>query len=150
MIISPDQYLFNSQGVYEWTPSRVRGAWEKARGKYRDTLRTGVRRVFIMVGAPASGKSTWLQNHHINANLYFDACFDLPWKREPYIQWATAAGMAVECVWLNTPLEECLRRNSDRQRGEVPKEVVGAMHQKLSLNPPTLAEGFSLIQEIRR
>lgn len=49
------------------------------------------------------------------------------------------------CVFMNTPVGECLRRNSERER-KVPAEVILRMSRRL--NAPTEEEGFSQIIEI--
>lgn len=43
------------------------------------------------------------------------------------------------CVWLDTPLDECLKRNEERKR-HVPQEVIKRMAAKFEI--PTKEEGF--------
>lgn len=49
------------------------------------------------------------------------------------------------CVFVNTSIEECLRRNANRSRN-VPQEVIERMAKKLTV--PTELEGFTKIIEI--
>lgn len=46
------------------------------------------------------------------------------------------------CVFCNTPVEECIRRNNSRKR-IVPEKVIRKMAEKLEI--PTTYEGFSKI-----
>lgn len=49
------------------------------------------------------------------------------------------------CIFMNTPVEECKKRNAARSR-VVPEEVIDRMARKLTV--PTLEEGFSEIKII--
>lgn len=49
--------------------------------------------------------------------------------------------------WFNPNLKKCLERNAKRQR-VVPEEALRKMHNRLNLNPPTTAEGFTKVIEI--
>ena len=99
-----------------------------------------------MVGAPASGKSTWIGDTS-STDLYFDACFDLPWKRQPFVEEALAMGCEVCIVWLDTPLAVCVERNAARSENrQVPEEVLRAMCDKIASNPPHEREGVSIIR----
>lgn len=48
-------------------------------------------------------------------------------------------------IWLDLPLEICLRRNQQRDR-QVPETVIRKMHQDLQLTPPSLADGLNCLQ----
>ena len=110
---------------------------------------SGSRQVFLMAGIPFSGKSEWLEDSFLPPNnLYVNSCFDDPHERIAYIDCAKEEGLAVGCVWLNPPLEECVRRSEGANGPE--RSVLVDMHRRLNTTPPSLDEGFSLIQEIRR
>ncbi len=51
-------------------------------------------------------------------------------------------------IWLNEPLEVCLQRNQQRDR-QVPDAVIERMNRRLWGAPPTIAEGFDCLIEIR-
>ena len=94
MIISPDSYLTDpATGEYRWTPARVKAAWVKAKARFKTVLGWPIKpeKVVLLMGVPASGKSTWLAENADERFLYFDATFDLPWKRKPYIDMARSA-----------------------------------------------------------
>jgi len=152
MIISPDSHLYVDDN-YVWNPEAVKEAWAIARKEFAGFLQhcEGVKRlglalpkVFLMVGAPASGKSTWLRSRGsaFSSEAYFDACFDLPWKRQPFIDQARAMGCEVVVVWIDTPLEICIARNGARSKDrQVPEKVVRAMWEKINNEPPASGEG---------
>jgi predicted kinase len=147
MIISPDAELLTEDGTYLWTPERCNEAWRVSKEKFAVLLSLQVKpgKVVLLVGTPASGKSTWLEENYSNVNLYVDATFDLPFKRKPWIDGATEAGVPVEVVWLDTPLSVCLDRNCRRPENRiVPEEVLRAMYHKICSAPPTPAEGVSV------
>lgn len=145
MIISPDSYLMED-GEYVWSVPRVIEAWDKSKKAARLALFDGAikpDKLVLLMGAPASGKTTWLREHEDERCLYIDATFDLPWKRAPWIEMAQEAGVPVTLVYFQTPLDVCLERNALRSEDRmVPSEVVRAMFQKMASSPPTLEEGF--------
>jgi predicted kinase len=147
MIVSPDHHLFDADGKYVWTVSRVKEAWDSAKEQYTQALLWPIKpdKVVLFVGTPASGKSFWLSQREDERVLYFDACFDLPFKREPYIRLARMAGVPVEIVWLDTPLEVCIERNAERSEDRrVPEDVIRAMHDKIQSAPPSESEGVTV------
>jgi predicted kinase len=77
---------------------------------------------------------------------YVDATHLTPAERKPYIQIARRYECEVEALFFDTPVEECIRRNSGRER-VVPPEVIRAMAAKLRI--PELSEGFRRINSIR-
>ena len=58
----------------------------------------------------------------------------------------------VVCIWMDTPLEICLRRNSQRiQRDNcvrVPPHEIERMYRNLAMNIPDLSEGFDEIVQV--
>lgn len=149
MIISPDNHMYLPDGKYHWTHDRVMRAWATAGSLFHQALAWPVKpdAVVLMVGIPASGKSTWLAENANDRNLYFDATFDLPWKREPWIASATAVGVPVQIVWIDTPLEVCLERNARRPEDRrVPEDVIRNMHDKILSAPPSGNENATLIR----
>ena len=146
MVISPDSLLYTPEGRYYWTVPRVKQAWADSKQEYARCLASGTfTRVVLLMGIPAAGKSTWLAANHEDDVLYFDAMFDLPFKREPYIRLARAAGVPVEIVWLDTPLSVCIERNTARAEDRrVPEAVLRATQSKIADKPPTEAEGATV------
>ena len=148
MIVSPDHFLMED-GKYVWTIPRVTAAWDSARTAAHRALFDFPHKpdkLVLLMGVPASGKTTWLQENEDERCLYIDATFDLPWKRKPWIEMAAEAGVPITLVYFQTPLEVCLERNSKRSSDRmVPELVVRAMWDKMQGSPPVLEEGFARI-----
>ena len=146
MIISPDSFLYEGD-KYVWSVPRVKAAWDSARAAARRALFDfpyKPDKVVLMMGVPASGKTTWLQENEDERCLYIDATFDLPWKRKPWM--AREAGVPITLVYFQTPLDVCLERNAQRSSDRmVPEDVVRAMWNKMASSPPVLEEGFARI-----
>lgn len=69
--------------------------------------------------------------------------------RREVVQAARNCGYGpIVAVWLDTPLDLCLRRNQDRVR-QVPAEVIEAMQRQLSAAPPSPEEGLDRIWRIQ-
>ncbi|MDT0275319.1 ATP-binding protein [Blastococcus goldschmidtiae] len=65
-------------------------------------------------------------------------------ERAPLIAAAREAGVPVQAVWLDTPLDVCLARNARRPEGtRVPLVAVHAAVARFQ--PPTTAEGFDRV-----
>ena len=139
----------------------------------------------VLVGLPASGKSSWLQHHnlpalssdHVRALLtgdetsqhlnrlifstlrhlaaariaagapvtYIDATALTIQERRCWIRFAELHACEIEALFFDTPLEECLRRNSNRPR-VVPQSALARMAARLQ--PPTVKEGFRRVSTI--
>lgn len=137
----------------------------------------------VLVGLPASGKSTWVAQqggvaissdelrrwlrddpadqsihglvfrlmrefvrHRITLGApvtYVDATNLTRKHRRPFIKIAEHMGCVCEAVYFDIPIEECLRRNDNRDR-RVPPEAILAMANRLQ--PPSEAEGFAKVQ----
>ena len=144
MIVSPDHYLLTESGEYIWSVPRVKEAWASANAKLKGLLASGkYDQLVLMVGVPASGKSTWLKSHQVSSAIYFDATFTSARIRKLYIDMAKEAGMSVVAVFMQTPLAVCLDRNSCRTVDRrVPEDTMTNMSITLAGDPPTMAEGF--------
>lgn len=147
MIISPDNHIY-IDGKYVWTPERASAAWKKAYEELEAALKNKNEklRLLIGIGTPGSGKSTYIAAHQKNHSdyIYFDATFCNKRSRKEIIRRAKYHKIPIDAVFLDTPFDICLERNSKRPEDRrVPKKTMEAMFDKLS--PPEYSEGFSHI-----
>ena len=151
-IISPDHHMTDPEtGKYLWTVERVKAAWARSMTDLEQTLQGGgVSKVVLMVGIPASGKTTWLSRHSEPGVLYFDATFKDQRARKPIIDIAQKYAVPVEAVVMATPLDEAARRNNTRSPDRrVPDEVLGRMYNDLTGRGfPTRQEGLQHIRMV--
>lgn len=101
--------------------------------------------VFVMVGPPGSGKSTWAQREEQRPiAVTLDACHADPKRRRALVKRIKAAGKRAVAVWMQTPLSVCLARNGDREQHRVvPARKVLEQHVALRRGGgPNMAEGW--------
>lgn len=68
--------------------------------------------------------------------------------RAPLVALGDAADVPVRAVWLDVPLGICLQRNEGRTgRARVP--LVGVLATAKRLQPPSLDEGFDIVEVVR-
>ncbi len=68
-------------------------------------------------------------------------------ERVPLVEIAREAGVPARAVWLDVPLETCLRRNAGRTgRARVP--LVGVLATAGRLVPPSTDEGFAEVEVV--
>jgi hypothetical protein len=128
-VFSPDIKLSDS-GKYVWTPDRARDAWFKTLQEYGQMLASPT---------PAMPKSG--ADHEFYPLSVWDACFISAMSRRDLVAISSGA-VDVHGLFFYASLETCIQRNAARSGDrEVPVEVIERM--AMSLEPPTLAEGFS-------
>lgn len=147
MIISPDHFLVDADGQYIWTPAGVASAWQATITRVTDLLGDPrYKGVVLLCGLPASGKTTWLKTHAKDDILYVDAVFSLKSRREPFIKLAAEKGKPIEVVFLDTPYEICVARNSQRSEDrQVPPDKMDRFHKDISAELPEISEGFTRV-----
>ena len=147
MIIDPDEHPERH--------SNPAAAFADARRRLRDDVLTdeNVRRVYVMVGAPGSGKSTYAKRRRgefrEDARAYVDGCHaDAPERRRLARQIRDAGKIPI-AVFMRTPLAECLRRNNQREPPRrVPPSVVRRLSFELDKRPPRKIEGWHEVIEV--
>lgn len=150
MILSPDDFLIRPDGSYDWSPSRVASAWRETIDRVKDLLQgSRYTSLVLLCGFPASGKSTWLKGHQESSSLYVDATFTTRATRAPFLPLASSFGKPIGVVFLDTPFEECLRRNQLRPEDrQVPYEKMIKFRSDLEREPPGEDEGFGFIKRV--
>jgi predicted kinase len=150
VIISPDHFLIEPDGTYVWTRGRSQAAWVATIDRVRSLLaEPGFRGLVLLAGLPGAGKSTWLEAHQDPHLVYVDATFTRRAHRAPFLQIAANAEKPADAVLLDTPFEECLRRNNLRPTDrKVPPEKMVQFLNEISVDPPTLGEGFKTVTRV--
>ena len=107
--------------------------------------------VFVMVGAPGSGKSTEaarLAALHPDA-VIVDVCHSKPWARTMMVGRIRDAGKRAIAVHMMTPLGLCKARQHTRTlERQVSMYKVMDIHHAISSAPPTVVEGWHEVQQI--
>jgi len=150
-IISPDEYLLTSTGEYAWSEERVQAAWWQSKSVLDQLVRTGrYNRVVMLVGLPASGKTSWLRANHEPDTIYFDATLTKARERATVIQRAKDNNLEVWAVVMDTPIAICIDRNLCRTTDRiVPVGAFERMQAQLAATPVTEAEGIDRIIHVR-
>lgn len=153
-IISPDSFLYTEDGAYVFTQERAKEAWAKTRAAVEEAVEEALEThdtLVLLIGLPGAGKSTWIaENRNVReGEVVVDATFVKPEWRAPFIDLARDAGVPVEAVWFNLPVEVCQARNNERGLGRrVPDELYGPWSRILDTNSPSTDEGFRTVRII--
>lgn len=121
--ISPDDFVYNDEGKYEWSPQRAKAAWRSAEALLAKTLGEG-------------------------KDCVFDSTMTAPKRRRKFLNkvskykgydnyWVIAVSMPVHKI--DVLLERNAARSSDRK---VPEQVIRQMLDKYTGNGPSESEGF--------
>jgi hypothetical protein len=154
VVISPDHYIFDQNGVYTWTPGRAKRAWDLAYKALKDSLREHPDLpLLIMSGIPGSGKSTWLAQYDGLGidGIAFDATFTRAKDRVRIINTARRVNPQVRicCISFKTPFELCRERNNARSKDrKVPEESMDRMISAITKEPPAMDDGFDALYEV--
>ena len=145
--INPDHFLDTPQGR-DTTPERNALAWQQCRAALDAALRntTPGARLYVMIGAQGSGKSTWARRCTAaeRCAVVFDAILVQRAERAPLLAAAARHGVPATAVWCRTPLETCLARNAGRPADQV-ADAQGLRNVFAALQPPGTDEGFERI-----
>lgn len=145
MIISPDNYIYNSEGIYCWTPETAREAWRQAETQLKESCASNeYSAVAFLCGPPGSGKTTYLSKNQNPTWIYFDATLCAPKRRKHLLSLIKDSKLKKVCIFINTPIEVCLQRNDQRTTDrKVPKHTIDQMYASLVV--PSTSEGFDQV-----
>ncbi len=150
MHINPDHFLETDSGRVT-THERNNEAWRQSYRSFHRALAAAApgTKVYLMVGAQGSGKSTWARNLARDEPdaIIFDAILVRHRERSPIVAAAEARGLPVVAVWFRTPLELCLARNAARPADEVVPEAA-VRNVFAAIEPPDPSEGFVSVIEV--
>ena len=106
--------------------------------------------IYVMIGPPGSGKSTWAKENAAPGSCILDACHAYPPKRKAILGRLKRCGKRAVAVWMRTPLFTCW--DQDARRGP-PKTVgrtkIGAQYEEIESNPPRLSQGWDEVIEVK-
>ena len=146
MVLSPDDYLIGPDGTYAWSEARVKAAWKRTLAEVEAALPTHAT-LILLVGYPASGKSTWMRHRHVEGAVCVDATFVSRKRRAPFLALGVEYGKPVHAVHFTTPFAECLRRNALRTPDRsVPLRAMTRMRD--AFETPFPSEGFASVTEV--
>ena len=140
-----------------------------AASEVRPSLASKKPEVVIMVGYPASGKSTVarsLTGYHIvdgdrlkteaamvrdakahGGPMVFDCTGGSKKKRAAFVRFAKDNGLPVRVFWLQTSIEDSMERNKERAEHGGPKVPAVAFYTyRKHFEEPTEDEGFSVVK----
>jgi len=147
MHINPDHFLETPEGRVT-TEDRNAWAWKQCFAALPAALAASVpsRKIYVLVGAQGSGKSTWARRAKTQepAAVIFDAILVKRSERAPILEEALSQGVPAVAVWFQTPLSVCLERNAARPPDEIADEG-GLRNVFAALEPPSEAEGFASV-----
>lgn len=144
MHINPDHYLETAQGRVFTDKLNIQ-AWQKCFDDLKHTIQISknIRLLYLLIGAQASGKSTWakLKNIEEPENIIFDAILVKRVERQKIIQMLKGAHVDLVAVVFNTPLAVCLQRNAQRSKDTRVNEIA-LKNVYTAMELPTFDEGF--------
>ena len=152
VILSPDRALFIN-GKYVWSQERVKEAWEKFWPELERLLKKGSRKIVVLQGPPASGKSTWLRDNAANLSgcIVLDATFTGLWYFKRMAKRAGESGHqhTFRVIRFRTPYKT--RLGLDQNRADDPTsgrdEVVPLnIHQNMEKQNSNLTD--AMIKEV--
>lgn len=144
-VISPDELRSGTDAL------AFKKAWVHALEKLRAELnRPAEKTLYIMIGAPGSGKSTWSMNQHVSQNysIIFDACcmtksdrYDVLSLGRQYTS-TKIIGVVVCAEFLTLK-----KRNNTRETAKrVPLSKLSAMYESLEI--PSMEDSDEIFDEI--
>ncbi len=150
--ISPDHFL-DLENATSVSKEQGAAAWDRAYEQLATRLagqgKNGT--VYVVFGLQGGGKSSWIQTRapfSPSDATFFEGPLPSRRHRQRAVGICKAAGCQVVGVWINTPFEVAMERNTSRRGLARIKEDTIA-HVRDHLEAPTADEGFSQVLEVR-
>lgn len=146
MIISPDNFRYDTRGYYDSSIEATARAWDRTFSELNEALLVRPDRLVLLIGLPGSGKSTWAERADNSSDIFLDATLTRKIERMPLIQLAQKHHIPTTGMVFMTPMLDCMFRNMGRSADRrVPHNVLARMVENMQAEPVTLDEGFSHI-----
>jgi len=149
--VDPDHFLDLTRAA-PFSREEGLAAWEQAYARLREHLTElgSTATLYVVFGLQASGKTTWVGRQlaaRARDAIYFSGPLPSRKHRSRVLAMAKEFGCKTVAVHVTAPLEVALARNAARSGlVRVPAEVIRHVYE--SLEPATVAEGFSEIIEV--
>jgi predicted kinase len=149
---NPDDHLETDAGRV-FTAELNAAAFDRAHAELEDALRKAPpgARLFVVVGVQGAGKTTWVQRNaeQLGPNsFFFEAALPRAVHRARAVAIAKDCGVPAVAVWVQASLEVALARNELRRVDHRAPEVAIRSVNSI-MEPPSTAEGFADIKEVR-
>lgn len=145
-VVRPDDLLPVGEG--RWTRETVGEAFAESARRLRAHLADpAIERVYVMIGLPGAGKSTWLDRQPQDpAAVAYDVVNAHRGRRSSLARRIRDAGKTPIAVVVSTPLSLCLMRQLERPTWRrVPEAFIRKTCIELRREPVVLAEGWAQI-----
>lgn len=137
---SPDNYIYKN-GYYQFENDALRNeAWYSVRREVSSELKKTIpTRVYILVGLPGSGKTTWSENFEFyldKRSIVIDCCNLSYFERSDWVSLikSSAPEASICAVYFDTPFEVILERNESRPFDRaLPKDKLE--HYRINFQP---------------
>ena len=148
---NPDKFL-NLAEATSVSHDDVSNAWERTYAELALELnsKSDEYTLYLVCGIQGAGKTTWVKTNAERfgpSAVFLDGPLHSRQSRKRMFEIAQAAGCQVIAVWIKTPIELALERNSKRSGLARIKETTIRRAQE-QLEPPTISEGFIQVIEV--
>lgn len=149
-IVSVDTFLRRPDGSFPAiTPCVLTKARLEAFGSYAEKLsHPSITQGIVVMGLPCSGKSRLVAQltERYPTSVFFDATLSTHQERLTLIEAARAAGKPIHCIRVHEAHSTVMSRNRQRHgTRRLPDDAMLAMIQRMSREPPSVAEGFASV-----
>lgn len=145
MILSPDHFMYSSDGEYLYSPTREAAAWKETLSKVGSLLKENrFKKVIVLIGLPGTGKTAWANDHtHLDDTLILDANFCTVMNRIKLFDVVKPFNVPVEGICF--PVVD-LSGSLPKSSKTMPEDAYNRLVTHFAHNPPSQKEGFQSIK----